>query len=194
MLSKSLVPVRNAHGPIEKALIDLETETSSNTGKQLQLLIVILPEMTGSHGTIKRVCETELGIVSQCCLPKNVSKPGKQYMQYLENASLKINAMACLKAGGRNNVLEMVVKGKFPYLSDRPTIIFGADVTHPQPGEDSIPPVYYAHLAAFRARYYIEGTDFSDSGSTSDAGRERNKEVAPLPKIKDNVKDVMFYI
>ncbi|KAG6417322.1 hypothetical protein SASPL_119476 [Salvia splendens] len=398
---RPLVPVRNAHVPIEKALIDLETEFSK-TGKQLQLLIVILPEMTGSYGTIKRVCETELGIVSQCCLPKNVSKPGKQYMQYLENVSLKINA----KAGGRNSVLEMAVKGKFPYLSDRPTIIFGADVTHPQPGEDSspsiaavvastdwpevtkyralvstqahreeiiqdlynkredpkrgvihggmirehlvafykstklkphrlifyrdgvsegqfsqvllhemeairkacnsieenymprvtfivvqkrhhtrlfaanhndrnntdrsgnilpgtvvdtkichptefdfylcshagiqgtsrpthyhvlydenaftadglqmltnslcytyarctrsvslVPPAYYAHLAAFRARYYIEGTDFSDSGSASDAGRgatrERNREVGPLPKIKDNVKDVMFYI
>ncbi|XP_041990445.1 protein argonaute MEL1-like, partial [Salvia splendens] len=133
---RPLVPVRNAHVPIEKALIDLETEFSK-TGKQLQLLIVILPEMTGSYGTIKRVCETELGIVSQCCLPKNVSKPGKQYMQYLENVSLKINA----KAGGRNSVLEMAVKGKFPYLSDRPTIIFGADVTHPQPGEDSSPSI-----------------------------------------------------
>ncbi|XP_041992116.1 protein argonaute MEL1-like [Salvia splendens] len=398
---RPLVPVRNAHGPIEKALIDLETE-SSKAGKQLQLLIVILPEMTGSYGTIKRVCETELGIVSQCCLPKNVSKPGNQYKQYLENVSLKINA----KAGGRNSVLEMAVKGKFPYLSDRPTIIFGADVTHPSPGEDLspsiaavvastdwpevtkyralvstqahreeiiqdlyhkredpkrgvihggmirehlvafykstklkphrlifyrdgvsegqfsqvllhemeairkacnsieenymprvtfivvqkrhhtrlfaanhndrnntdrsgnilpgtvvdtkichptefdfylcshagiqgtsrpthyhvlydenaftadglqmltnslcytyarctrsvslVPPAYYAHLAAFRARYYIEGTDFSDSGSASDAGRgatrERNREVGPLPKIKDNVKDVMFYI
>ncbi|KAL1557676.1 argonaute 5 [Salvia divinorum] len=398
---RPLVPVSNARGPIEKALIDLGTETSK-IGKQLQLLIVILPEMTGSYGTIKRVCETELGIVSQCCQPKNVSKPGNQYMQYLENVSLKINA----KAGGRNSVLELAVKGKFPYLSDRPTIIFGADVTHPQPGEDSspsiaavvastdwpevtkyralvstqahreeiiqdlynrredpvrgvihggmirehlvafykstklkphrlifyrdgvsegqfsqvlfhemeairkacnsieenymprvtfivvqkrhhtrlfaanhndrnntdrsgnilpgtvvdtkichptefdfylcshagiqgtsrpthyhvlydenaftadglqmltnslcytyarctrsvsiVPPAYYAHLAAFRARYYIEGTDFSDSGSASDAGRgatrERNREVGPLPKIKDNVKDVMFYI
>ena len=62
----------------------------------------------------------------------------------------------------------------------------------------AVPPAYYAHLAAFRARYYIEGTDFSDSGSTSDAGRgatrERSREVGPLPKIKDNVKDVMFYI
>lgn len=26
-------------------------------------------------------------------------------------------------------------------MSDRPTIIFGADVTHPQPGEDSTPSI-----------------------------------------------------
>ncbi|KAL0369585.1 UNVERIFIED_CONTAM: protein argonaute 5 [Sesamum angustifolium] len=30
-----------------------------------------------------------------------------------------------------------------------------------------VPPAYYAHLAAFRARYYIEGSDLSDSESTA---------------------------
>jgi len=39
-------------------------------------------------GKIKRVCETEIGIVSQCCLPKHASRPNKQY---LENVALKIN-------------------------------------------------------------------------------------------------------
>ena len=39
-------------------------------------------------GRIKRVCETELGIVSQCCLPKHASSHN---MQYFENVALKIN-------------------------------------------------------------------------------------------------------
>jgi hypothetical protein len=39
-------------------------------------------------GKIKRVCETDIGIVSQCCLPKHASRPNKQY---LENVALKIN-------------------------------------------------------------------------------------------------------
>lgn len=39
-------------------------------------------------GKIKRICETELGIVSQCCQPRQVSKMNKQY---LENVALKIN-------------------------------------------------------------------------------------------------------
>ncbi|KAI7998954.1 Protein argonaute 1B [Camellia lanceoleosa] len=56
------------------------------------------------------------------------------------------------------------------------------------------PPAYYAHLAAFRARYYIEGeTSESESTSGGRATRERNVEVRPLPLIKDNVKEVMFY-
>ncbi|KAJ1293181.1 hypothetical protein BS78_01G048200 [Paspalum vaginatum] len=98
---------------------------------QLQLLIVILPDVSGSYGKIKKVCETDLGIVSQCCLPRHANRPNKQY---LENVALKIN----VKVGGRNTVLERAfVRNGIPYVSDVPTIIFGADVTHPPPGEDS---------------------------------------------------------
>ncbi|CAI9774583.1 unnamed protein product [Fraxinus pennsylvanica] len=136
---KPLVPVRSAHpGQIEKALIDIHLQSTTTlakqTGKQLQLLIVILPDVTGSYGKIKRVCETELGIVSQCCQPRQASKYSKQYM---ENVALKIN----VKVGGRNTVLEQAVLKRIPYLTDLPTIIFGADVTHPQPGEDSSPSI-----------------------------------------------------
>lgn len=45
------------------------------------------------------------------------------------------------KAGGRNTVLMDALSRRVPYVSDRPTIIFGADVTHPQPGEDSSPSI-----------------------------------------------------
>lgn len=54
----------------------------------------------------------------------------------------------------------------------------------------AVPPVYYAHLVAVRARYYIE-SETLNSGSTS--GSENRVEIRPLPLIKDNVKDVMFY-
>lgn len=61
----------------------------------------------------------------------------------------------------------------------------------------AVPPAYYAHLAAFRARYYVEG-ESSDGGSTPGSSgqavaREGPVEVRQLPKIKENVKDVMFY-
>lgn len=59
----------------------------------------------------------------------------------------------------------------------------------------AVPPAYYAHLAAFRARYYIED-EMSESGSTGGSRKPEDKvvEVRPLPSIKDNVKEVMFYI
>lgn len=56
----------------------------------------------------------------------------------------------------------------------------------------AVPPAYYAHLAAFRARYYIEG-DTSDAGSsTGGKGISASFEVK-LPSVKGNVADVMFF-
>ncbi|KAB1227351.1 Protein argonaute 5 [Morella rubra] len=137
-----LVPLRSANSrQIEKALVDIHKQCVAKfkeigvAGKQLQLLIIILPDVRGSYGPIKRICETELGIVSQCCQPRQLSKPNNG--QYLENVSLKIN----VKVGGRNNALHDAIQRKIPLLTDRPTIVFGADVTHPQPGEDSSPSI-----------------------------------------------------
>ncbi|MCL7032526.1 hypothetical protein MKW94_004519, partial [Papaver nudicaule] len=79
---------------IERTLVDLHKEANSilakepGQGNQLQLLIIILPDQTGSYGTIKRVCETELGIVSQCCRPTHALRFNPQY---LENVCMKIN-------------------------------------------------------------------------------------------------------
>lgn len=70
-----------------------------------------------------------------------------------------------------------------------------------------MPPAYYAHLAAFRARFYME-PETSDSGSLASgaaAGRgppgsgprstrvPGSISVRPLPALKENVKRVMFY-
>lgn len=62
----------------------------------------------------------------------------------------------------------------------------------------AVPPAYYAHLAAFRARYYIEDdTDLRSTTSGGDGGagtRERiAAQIRPLPNIHANVSNVMFY-
>lgn len=84
--------------------------------------------------------------MSQCCLTKHVFKMSKQY---LANVSLKIN----VKVGGRNTVLVDALSRRIPLVSDRPTIIFGADVTHPHPGEDSSPSI--AAVRIFVCSFYI---------------------------------------
>ncbi|KAI3969112.1 hypothetical protein MKW92_044853, partial [Papaver armeniacum] len=58
-------------------------------------------------GDLKRICETELGLVSQCCLTKHVFKMSKQY---LANVTLKIN----VKVGGRNTVLVDALSRRIP--------------------------------------------------------------------------------
>ncbi|TYH53560.1 hypothetical protein ES332_D09G107800v1 [Gossypium tomentosum] len=114
---------------IDQTLMDVYKE-SAGLKKPLQLLIIILPDQTGSYGKIKRICETELGIVSQCCKPVQAAKFSNQYF---ENVALKINA----KVGGRNTVLNDAILRRIPLVTDVPTIIFGACVSHPPPGEDS---------------------------------------------------------
>ncbi|KAF4376815.1 hypothetical protein F8388_025686 [Cannabis sativa] len=121
---------------IEEALKYVHDQCNMILGnKQLQLLIIILPDFSGSYGTIKRVCETELGIVSQCCRPKHAAKLNNK--QYLENLSLKINT----KVGGRNTVLSDALNKRIPFVSDVPTIIFGAAFTHPKPEDYSSPSI-----------------------------------------------------
>lgn len=51
--------------------------------------------LCNSVGKVKKVCETDLGIVTQCL------KPGKVYnakKQYFENVALKINVKVSLMA------------------------------------------------------------------------------------------------
>jgi hypothetical protein len=54
---------------------------------------------------------------------------------------LKLTSCNLAKVGGRNTVLVDAVSRRIPLVTDRPTIIFGADVTHPHPGEDSSPSI-----------------------------------------------------
>jgi eukaryotic translation initiation factor 2C len=46
-----------------------------------------------------------------------------------------------IQMGGRNTVLLDAISWRIPLVSDIPTIIFGADVTHPETGEDSSPSI-----------------------------------------------------
>ncbi|TMW58188.1 hypothetical protein Poli38472_011776 [Pythium oligandrum] len=101
-------------------------------GSPAQIVWLINPRQDArTYGELKRVSDTELGIVSQCMLSKFVMRPNPQYVS---NILLKVNT----KLGGRNATLQ----GSMPQIVDRtPTIIFGADVTHPSPGDKSRPSI-----------------------------------------------------
>ncbi|KAL3535803.1 hypothetical protein ACH5RR_004264 [Cinchona calisaya] len=135
--SEPVIPIYSARPDQVKKALGYVYNAAANKlgGKELELLIAILPDNNGSlYGNLKRICETDLGLISQCCLTKHVLKVNKQY---LSNVSLKIN----VKMGGRNTVLLDALRWKIPLVSDIPTIIFGADVTHPECGEDYSPSI-----------------------------------------------------
>ncbi|KAM3384302.1 hypothetical protein ACQJBY_008764 [Aegilops geniculata] len=171
----------------------------------LQLLIVILPDVTGHYGKVKKVCETDLGIVSQCLKPDKVERANKQYF---ENVALKVN----VKAGGRNTALQQALTRQIPLVSDEPTIFFGADVTHPAAGDDSSPSIaavvasmdwpeitkYKAVVSAQPPRQeiiqdlYCTGTD-PEKGTPVHSGMMRELLVSFFQKTKHKPSRIIFY-
>ncbi|ONM56917.1 Protein argonaute 1 [Zea mays] len=103
-------------------------------GQKIDLLLAILPEKNGSlYGNFKRICDTQIGVMSQCCLDKNIRNAK---LPYFANVAIKINA----KFGGRN--LEFAnPEESLPFFSTEPTIMFGADVTHPAALDDTSPSI-----------------------------------------------------
>ena len=121
---------------IEKALSKF-TLSLVAPGKQLQLLIIILPKVSGSYGKLQKPEFKFIGdiaLTSFFFCREGLSVCVKQSW---ESFPLMLRMIFFSSLGGRNTVLLNAVEKKIPFETDMPTIIFGADVTHPQPGEDS---------------------------------------------------------
>lgn len=114
---------------VEQTLITAY-QRAKQGGRTPQIIMCLLPG-TGVplYAEIKRVGETVLGIPTQCVQGRHTRRPNRQYCA---NVALKINA----KLGGSNVFVE-----KLPFVGDAPTIVFGADVTHPAPGDGNKPSI-----------------------------------------------------
>jgi eukaryotic translation initiation factor 2C len=57
-----------------------------------------------------------------------------------------------------------------------------------------VPPAYYAHLAAYRGRLYLERSEsLGLFKSASTLSRAAPPKTPPLPKLSENIKKLMFY-
>ncbi|XP_031099385.1 protein argonaute 7-like [Ipomoea triloba] len=117
---------------LESKLKKMYRSASNN----LQLLICVMERKHRGYADLKRIAETSIGVVSQCCLYPNL---GKLCSQFLANLALKINA----KLGGCTVALYNSFPSQIPRLfqHDCPVIFMGADVTHPHPLDDSSPSI-----------------------------------------------------
>lgn len=113
----------------------------------LQLIMAVLPgKEKDLYSEIKRVGDNVIGIPTQCVQLKLVQQAKHQVCA---NISLKINS----KLGGINHVIDPSEKS--PVFRE-PTIVFGADVTHPSPTENGIPSIaaVVASMDANASKYH----------------------------------------
>jgi eukaryotic translation initiation factor 2C len=116
----------NSQGDIEGTLKTAWLHAGNAAKAQPQLIVCVLPN-TGVplYAEIKRVTDTVIGVASQCVQSRHMMQAKKQYCA---NLCLKIN----VKLGGMNSFIS---PSQIPFISDKPTILMGADISHPSPGE-----------------------------------------------------------
>lgn len=144
-----VVDMRRSRGNAVEGLMtkcsDQMKQLAQSKNSPPQLIMVIKQDATrGQYGDIKRFSDLRLSIPSQCIVAKHV---GKANAQYCANVCLKIN----MKLRGKNSVLT----NSLPVVSSAPTIITGAEVSHPRSGMDSRSSIasVVASLDRYSAKY-----------------------------------------
>jgi eukaryotic translation initiation factor 2C len=166
------VPFRQNRPPILMADSDIAASVQKGyqaaadaSGQAPQFVLCILPtDDSVLYGEIKRCTDTVIGLPSQCMLMKHIRRPSKQYCA---NLALKIN----VKLGGVNSSLGR----QLAFITDKPTIVFGADVTHPGIGEAGKP-----SIAAVVASMDIKMSRYATAVRVQ----------APRKEIIDDLKDM----
>lgn len=155
---KKMVPQFNPRNPDFVGIIRDAKALFNERGQTLDLVMFILgqPDM---YPDVKKAGDISQGIITQVVMAKTIFKnQGPKMAQLVGNILLKMNvkmggqnsqvgnfgnvavskervkqlARFCEKVGGTNFILKYNILR--PLLVLQPTIVFGADVTHPSPG------------------------------------------------------------
>ncbi|OAY68389.1 Protein argonaute 7, partial [Ananas comosus] len=193
------IQLLNNVASLEIKLRKIQEAASGN----LQLLICVMEKKHKGYADLKRIAETCIGVVSQCCLYSNLSKLTSQF---LANLALKINA----KLGGCNVALYNTLPRQIPriFSDDEPVMFMGADVTHPHPLDDYSPsvvavvgsmnwPAANKYISRMRSQTHRKEIIESLDDMVVELFEEFLLEAHKLPSriifFRDGVSETMFY-
>lgn len=201
VLSPQFEPIQvlNNVSTLESKLKKIYRAASNN----LQLLICVMERKHKGYADFKRIAETSVGVVTQCCLYQNL---GKLSSQFLANLALKINA----KVGGSTVALYNTLPSQIPRLFqvDEPVIFMGADVTHPHPLDDFSPsvaavvgslnwPAANKYVSRMRSQTHRQEIIQDLSAMVGEILDDFNQELSKLPKrivfFRDGVSETQFF-
>ena len=163
----------------------------------LQMIVVFINgkpfpiENKDMYGHIKTICDSELGVNSQCVKDKNLYKINKST---IANICLKMNA----KLGGINHVVEMS-RSPSAELFKRPIMFIGADVNHPGPGTDEFTPSIAAMVGSIDSKLakYVSCVRFQKHSRSiadkiqSDQPLKRKERLEMIDKFEDMAHEVL---
>ncbi|XP_023760572.1 protein argonaute 2 [Lactuca sativa] len=116
---------------LNRLLKEIVDECRRRDNRRLQMIVCVMAEKHDGYKYLKWVSETQIGVITQCCLSFNANKANDQF---LANLGMKINA----KLGGSN--VELIER--FPRFNGSDHFMFiGADVNHPTAANQSSPSV-----------------------------------------------------
>ncbi|KAG9103625.1 hypothetical protein FRC06_009399, partial [Ceratobasidium sp. 370] len=123
--SKLLIERVSPQCDVEKTLGGLGGRFQAAYGALPNLIVAIMPRSSGDiHPAVKRFGDVTAGVANQ---PLKADKCRKGNMQFFGNVCLKINA----KLGGINSVPAPDPESNFLSDAANPTLVLGADVSHP---------------------------------------------------------------
>lgn len=180
-------PIMMGTNDVKASIRNAYAKAESVSGKKAQIILCILPtDEAALYGEIKCCTDTEIGLPSQCMLMKHAKRPSKQYCA---NLCLKIN----VKLGGVNSSLGKQLK----FIVERPTMVFGADVTHPGIGEIGKPSVAAVvgsmdiQLSRYAASIRVQGSRVEIIADMKNLFKEQIKHFVASNRVKPH--RILFY-
>ncbi|DBA02257.1 TPA: hypothetical protein N0F65_007667 [Lagenidium giganteum] len=147
-----IVATRGPRDSVTRLFGQAVADAEAKFGVKPQIVWMVNPRQDAlSYGDLKRASDSQYGIVSQCMLSKHIDKADPMT---IANLLLKVNT----KLGGKNTVLRQPL----PKVQQKPTMIIGADVSHPSPMDTTRPSIaavvasvdakFIKHAASIRAQ------------------------------------------